>query len=308
MKRLIRLVAILLIFVTSSANAFVPVIAAALIGGSIVGGSAILSSGARRSIDKLDDKIEHAYRRMDQLVDKVDEMLGKHIGELKGLAEDTIAEFKKIIEDESKHIDAKIDEIKSMVDKTITEVNKIEKDFFSDLEKSIEKVECTIDKTVHNHLQDALGNIGRMLDFNTIRIYPPILYPDERVNKYCLPCTNKCFVHKDVYKDFTIKTPFFSTTYDEIKEYLLNRLSGIEMDTPLDSAMMTYSVISELSKRAICYHKDRSRFINDYAFYKDRMILLQEFTQRYGGYEDDYDEEGKKSFWDRHNINFGDEL
>lgn len=126
-----------------------------------------------------------------------------------------------------------------------------------------------------------MGRFGILIGTNEIRVFPPALYPGEREGYYCI--LGYCATDYDVYQDFHIKAPNFSATYDDIKKYLLDRLENMRLDTPVDSLIITYSILSELARRTICFHPGVDRFVKDHVFFRDRFMQLQEFVHRQGG-------------------------
>ena len=58
---------------------------------------------------------------------------------------------------------------------------------------------------------------------------------------------------------------------------MLNRLNDFSSNTPIDSLVQTYSILSTRAKQASCHSPYTWRFIKDHILYKDVLIQLQEF-------------------------------
>ena len=231
-----------------------------------------------RVIEKIDRVLEHGRQIIGQTLDKSDAIAKNHLDHIDGLETRLVSDIKGIEQNISLDIDSKIKQINSIVEAAITDTSKLEKDFFDDLGKAIEKAECAVDKALNERLKNALGSVGELIGTNRIRISPPLLYPGEH-KETCY--FGYCSADGKISQDFDIDTPF-SLTYDSIKKYLLNRLDDIRPDTPIDSLVITYSTLSELSRRAICYHPGVERFVKDYVSFRDKFMQLQEFMQRQG--------------------------
>jgi hypothetical protein len=285
MKRFMRLSIILIILATSSANAFFGLLAAGIgalggifLGRSVENAAGDISGAARHVISGAHDVCEHARQVINQSLDKADDMAKKHREAIDRLEEKIVKDTKEIEQDISKDIDSKIERINFIIKEAVTEADTIEKNFYSDLEKAIEKAECATDKILIEYFANALGSVGELIGTNEIRVFPPLLYPDERKGYYCV--AGYCATNHEVYQDFHIKTPNFSATYDEIKKYLLDRLENTRPDTSIDSLIITYSILSELAKRTICFHPGVDRFVEDHVFFRDKFMQLQEFVRR----------------------------
>lgn len=117
----------------------------------------------------------------------------------------------------------------------------------NDVVKAIDHAECALNRTMNESLQMALGRIGKLIGTNQIEVSPPRMYVGERKD-LCVAAFQNC----DISRTFQIKVPF-SQTYEEIRDYLDERLKGSRDDTPIESIVDTYQYQAELAKQAGCF-------------------------------------------------------
>lgn len=266
MKRLIHLSIILVFFVTNSANAGLL--------NSIFG----YNDDIDRTISKMHGVLEHGRRIAIQSFDKGDSIVEKHLNRIDELEERTAKDIEKIMGEVLPDIDSKIERIDSIMKKFITSADEIEEQIYLDIKESISNIKCTAGEIINGYLPNLLGWFGQIMGANTRPEDPPLLYPGEKLGKYC--ALGYCLLERDVHRDFKIKNPF-SSTHDDIKEYYLDRLSSMREDTPVNSMMLTYSHLSKLSQETfICHHSDMVMYLDEYAYFRGKNMQLQEFVRR----------------------------
>jgi hypothetical protein len=216
-----------------------------------------VSHAVDEGVDRFNDAVERARSAAFALeyqtntdvktrLDQIQEITDHTTDRVEKLEAKTSADIERILKEETARL---VDlETKTMVD----------------IDTEIRKVECSANLIVNQSIPDLLGSVGKLIGANQIEITAPVLYEGETQPFFC--GNDKC----KMTKTFPITTPF-SSTYRDIRTYLLDRLDSARDDTPRYTLVVTYSVLAQFAKRTSCFFPGTEKdYVDDYEYYVNK--------------------------------------
>jgi hypothetical protein len=216
-----------------------------------------ISHAVDEGVDRFNDAVERARSAVFALEYQTNSDMKTRLDQIQKIADDTL--------DRVENLEAKTSaDIETVLKEETARLVDLETKAMVDLDTEIKQAECSVNRVVNQSIPDLLGSVGKLIGANQIEITAPVLYDGETQPFFC--GDDKC----RMTKIFPITTPF-STTYRNIRTYLLDRLDLARDDTPRYTLVVTYSVLAQFAKRTSCFFPGTEKdYIDDYEYYLNK--------------------------------------